>query len=827
MKQAYFLTRETDDSSSGPPLLRAATPGLTPVQLQAAAAVAAVAHSDGFNADGDTAPPVRLTWINVPELGGTLCHGTWLSTAGGGGRAISHVVVGVPPTVDVQHVIQTWGSQLWRRQDHDGSSELPEMLYLPVADQLSDESLKQFLKKPANRDVLEFVLTAFLTTPAQRHIYLVANPEEVALCIYGLTRALPPSLLEGFTFSTYEPDPLRANVRLAGVYWGNGSERDLPDPCYGENGRAYNTLNGRRSELTTATPFAAFAVEALTAGRLAPLEELSGTWQRLGVREVGLFDLVYRMARGTGTLTKEESSVMLANPTLAGWIVTRPDALGQFLEWALEDPKYATDSFSRAAVALRQRPEALARLVQNVQDTGLLALREGDAVRAGTALEVILPILAPARANAIWSEILNDFTDPARLTWPVRWYLLPRLARLKPLEVGQKPDATLAAWLTVPEDQLPSVLGLDVPRSYHLAASLLCLQGMPAPTPLLVRTLASHPPLLLSVLQQLGNQPATENRVEPLFRAVLAEAPNYPWVEDLVRQGRTLPPALLDHCLRAALDAGTVQIEPLVRRSAPVLLELLSGKPTLERIATSFLEKPPADLITDATFLGFVQGLRQQTGLADELQGRVSAVLTARGYLDQPALTVDALQLVALALRKQPPLFTPEVLPEVFEKAGNEIYARGSLAEVQTDLENVLLHLGPLHADGPEGLYRELLRQMQQRRPFWRLTELLHAFLALALGASSSMDLAAQIEHLEGDAYALALEANQRGGPPVFNALDQKTATWPRAARTHWSFLLQAVRQRGPNWKRDAIAFGAGVGVTVVLGVVLKLVGVI
>lgn len=827
MKQAYFLARDTEDARFTPPVLRAATPGMTQAQIEAAANVATVARPEGFSIDGESTPPVRLAWVHSPELGGTLCHATWPNTPGSSNGALSHVVVGVPATVDVQHVIQTWGSPLWRRKDQDGSNELPEMLYLPVADLLTDEALKQFLKKPANRDVLEFVLTAFLTTPTRQHLFLVASPEEVALCIYGMTRALPPSLLEGFTFSTYEPDPLRASVRLAGVFWGNGVDRDLPDACYGENGRAFNTLNGRRSELSTTTPFAAFAVEALTAGRMAALEELSSTWQRLGVREVGLFDLVYRMARGTGTLTKEESSIMLANPTLAAWIVTRPDALGQFLEWALEDPQYATGSFSRAAVALRQRPEALSRLVQNVQDTGLLALREGDAARAGNALEVILPILAPARANAIWTEILNDFTDPARLSWPVRSYLLPRLARLKPLEIGHKPDAALAAWLTVPEEQLTNLLGLDVPRSYHLSATLLSLEGAAAPTPVLVRTLANHPALFLSVLQHFGNQPGSVQRVEPLFRAVLAEAPNHPWVEDLVRQGRSLPPDLLDRCLGAALDAGTVPIEPLVRRSAPVLLELLAGKPTLERIATAFLEKPPTDLLTDTTFLGFAQGLRQQTNLADELQGRVSAVLTVRGYLDQPALSVDSLQLLALALRKQPPLFSPDVLPQVFEKAGDEIYARSSLPEVQSDLENVLLQLGPLHADGPEGLYRELLRQMQQRRPFWRLTELLHAFLALALGASSSMDLAAQIEHLEGDAYALALEANQRGGPPVFNALDEKTANWPRAARTHWSFLVQAVRQRGTSWKRDAIAFGAGVGVTLVLVLILKLVGVL
>src|SRR5262249_33373784 len=153
----------------------------------------------------------------------------------------------------------------------------------------------------ANRDLLEFLLAALLT-PRGGRIFVAAHVDTVALCIYGITRALPPALLEDFTFSTYEREPFACPARLVATCWDEAPDHDLPAACYEAPHVAYNTYSGRKSVLAGEHPFVAFALNALGNGQPVPLDEFHATWQRLGVKEVDLFELVFRMARGTGTL---------------------------------------------------------------------------------------------------------------------------------------------------------------------------------------------------------------------------------------------------------------------------------------------------------------------------------------------------------------------------------------------------------------------------------------------------------------------------------------------------------------------------------------------
>ena len=86
---------------------------------------------------------------------------------------------------------------------------------------------------------------------------------------------------------------------------------------------------------------------------------------------------------------------------------------------------------------------------------------------------MILPTVAPTKANAVWGELAGQLADPAGLDWPTRQYLLPRLVRF----AHQKAAATAvdpslsAQWLDVAPDRLADVLALDLPRPYHLAAA--------------------------------------------------------------------------------------------------------------------------------------------------------------------------------------------------------------------------------------------------------------------------------------------------------------------------------------------------------------------
>ncbi len=821
MQQVYFTNQEVGKGQSGVQV-RGASAGV------ADGRVAVAGHYAGYAAPvvqpdeaAAFAPPVRLAWLDTPDAGRLLCHSTCLGLdpeTGKNGHFFSHLLLDVPATLDAQHAIQTWGSQLWQRADHGGAAALPEPLYLPVSSALGDARLSEFLERPVRRELFQFVLSALLGAP-QRRIFVAAPAEDVALCVYGVTRVLPPALVEAFTFSTYEHEPLTSPARLVGTCWPEGAGRDLPAACYAGAGVGFNGYTGRRSPEVAAVPFAEFAVEALAAGQPAALDEFHATWQRLGVQDAGLLDTVFRLARGTGTLAREESHAVLHHPTLGAWIAARADALPQFLEWGLEDHAYATATFARVVALLRQKPDVLARLAQAVEERGLAALRDGDLPRTRNALEVILPMAAPARAAAVWGDLLHTLADAEALGWEMRCYLLPRLARLQGNETTQANPA-LERWLHVTPDRLEALLQLDLPQSYHVTACLASLRT-DGPTPPLARALAAAPRLLLSVLKQAIRDDEGAAQVGLLFETMLAEAPERTWVEEIIRHGRELSPSLVDCCLGTALEKNAVEARTLARDHGPALLDLLAGRPSLDRLARRLLEQSADELLADFAVGTFLRGLAAQAGLSPDVRERLDACLTVQTFLQKPSLDRDVLTRVMAALKLEPPLFPPRTLGRVLDAITAELAVHAGLADVQAELEGVLLTVGPHTVGGATGLFRELLHRQEKQKTFWKQPELLRAFLAISLGAPQSAELAAQLDSLEAEAFALAKRTGELGGKKVLAAIERHVESWPRAAQTQWHFLVKAVQPRGlRDVARDAGLFlgGAAALLAVVLG---------
>jgi hypothetical protein len=812
MKQLYCVSNEAGQRVDQHGVrVTAASSHLPPEHLQSALRYAGSAAPAG--ASGEAVPPVRLALLQTPDAGRILCHTTCLRDpiTGKNGQYFAHLLLDVPAALDAHQAIQSWGSDLWQRTDPGGGAELPDALYLPVASALGDAQLADFLDRPRHHELMIFLLGALLSTPPTTRLFIVAPSEEVALCVYGITRALPLQLLEQFTFSTYERDPLACPARLIGTCWDETTSKDLPNACYEGQGVAFNLFSGRHTELPSSVPFAEFAVEALAKNQTAALDEFHATWQRLGVREAGLFDLVYRMARGTGVCSKEESQQLLQHPTLGAWVASRSDALGQFLEWALDDHTYATTTFSRAVASLRQKPDRLTRLAHIVEERGLAALREGNLVRTRNCLEAILPMVAPARASSIWSEILVPLKDPDTLSWEVRCYLLPRLVRIKPAASAQALPTDLERWLRVPTERLGQLLALDLPHTCQVAVYLVALQSDGAPTPELARVLARYPTLLMTAVQHLASQSTTEAKAVTVFNAVLAEAPAHPWVEDLVRLGHTLPGTVLDRCLEFALQTGRVNVLSLARGQGPALLELLAGKPSLNAIAVQLMSQPASALLADQAIVEFLKGLTSVEGLSAEVKVRLDACLGMAAFLRQPSLESETLTRVTTALKLEPPLFPPEVFGQVVNGIAAALSARSGQPSIQADLENVLLILGPNAPAGPSGLYRDLLHSQQTHKHFWKQADLLHAYLAVALGAPQAPALGQQLDNLDAEAYGLAREVGKWGGKRVLAALDQYAKAWPRASQTQWTFLAKAVQPRGARGLvRDAGLFLSG-----------------
>jgi hypothetical protein len=820
MKQVYYTTSLAPSSSPGAAAaawqVRAASSGVWPERQQSLLPLARYAPPPAEEGQPIPPPPVRLALLQTPETGRFLIHSNYVAGDGSNGQsgtAISHAVLELLPMMDAQHAIQTWGSEFWQQSDPGTVFELPDTLYLPISGRIDDASLTSFLTVPDHKDLLQFLIAAYMTTPPSTRIFLAAPAEDVAHAIYGLTRAIPLPPLENLTFSTYEANPLEANARVIGTSWGNMRTKDLPAACYDGLGVGFNAYSGTKTAMNTSLSFVDFAVQSLATGKTTALDEFRSNWQRLGVKDIAMLDLVYRMARGTGTLTKEESHQALVDPALASWIAARPDALNQFLEWAYDDLEYATGTFPRALQGIRQKPEVMQKLGQAVHEQGMNALKQGKLNRTRNALEVLLPMVAPSKAANVWTEIMQSTQDPDALPWETRGYLLPKFARLKPNAAAQVSDADVQRWIRIPAEKLDDFLRLDVPPAYRLAAVLHCLEG---PTPSLgvvAKALVNHAPLVLVLLAKLAPQPGGEAKAGNLFDAVLVESAFRNWPEDLVQAGRYLPGSLFDRVMMASLKECQVNVLTIVRDRGTELLELLSGKPSLDVIADRLLQINGDELLADPAVVRFLEGLMSQTHIRADVRERLEAVLTVRDYLRDPSLEEDRLYKASGALALEPAVFPPTMFDRVRDAAIVKLaHATG---DVQSDTETLLLTLAPRSQGGATQLYRDVLHKLLEKKHFAKNLELLHAFLAIAMDATKSPDLPVQLGDLDGEAFAL-LKQTRKETPKFLDALDGRAMNWPRHARQQWHFVKEAVRPPARGWGRD---FGMVFGTIVVCAI--------
>jgi hypothetical protein len=785
------------------PAFKAGSRGLRPEDVQAALTNTGYATPPSWGSQAAHPLPVRLALLQTPSLGRMLAH-----VAPNGGSYFAHALLNIPATADAQLAIKTWGSPHWQRHDPAGAGDLPDLPYLPVADLLDDESLRQWLGDPARQVLLEFVIAALLGAAAETRIVLAATAEDVAQVVYAVTRALPHGLLHDFTFSTYEPDPRNQSIRLVGHDTGS-PESDLPDACYSGGGSiAFNLATGRKSELPGVVPFAAFAVAALAAGKTAALDDLQTTWHQLGLTEARHLDLVFRLSHGSMQLAKEEAAAAVKHPTLTAWIAARPDAVSQFVAWALEDADFAHQSLGRLIVPLRQKSEALSRVAMEVRQAGLAALTAGDQQRTANALEVILPMAAPARANAAWGELLAQAPDPQTLSWDMRRYLLPRLVRFKhPNAHASEVDASLSRWLEVPAEQLTDFLALDLPRPYHLAAAQSCLARAGEPSTAFTRAVAAHPAVVLHLLRGAGH---TDDRPALLFARLINEAPEHSWFEDVLANAESFSAVARNRLFEAALAAGAIESEQVIRNQGPALLALFSGQSGLDQLGRRFLTNPPADVFTNPTLLDFLGKLKDEPQVGADVKERIAAVQVVRQFLDAPSFAADTVQPVAVALAAQPPILPASAATQVLEGVSNEL-SRRPASTIQQDLELILLHFGRVLAESPIALYRELLNRQRSRREFGAAVHVTHAFLAIALHAAQNEDVARQTEGLEAEAFAIATDAARRGGRRAIAAIEAQSRAWPKSARAQWGFLAQAVRPKEIGRSlRELTLFAAG-----------------
>ncbi len=837
MKQAYFaaLDRQQADSvaprgsgsfqanSKHLPLVLngeirpcAASQGVTHEQLAAIVPLAGFEPPQQLNG----LVPVSLSLMQSPHAGRFLSHGTVALAANGTpSHSFTHVLLDVPTTLDAHQAIQTWGSQQWQRSAADGLGQLSDALIPPVSVELSDKRLTEFLANEKNCKLFQFLVAAYLTTSEETKIFLAAPSDAVALCIYGLTRALPVNTQESLTFTTYTNRPLDCPARIIGTV-PEGEDQELPPSCHDGAGVATNYFTGTTTSIDLDVPCVEFAVHLMEAGNFSPLDDFRATWQRLGLKDVKLIDVVYRLGRGPDVISKEEAITALQDSALAAWVTPRTEYQELFLNWALEDVDFATTTFPRVVNALRQKPEHLTKIATTIHDTGMKAVFEGDIPKTRCALEVLLPMVSPASGQAIWGELLQKLSTPSELSWPMQSYLLPKIARLRSLSVGQAPDADIRRWLKVPADKYGELLSMSLSQGYQVSTALELLQTDKANLDTVASSLVSNPNLSLSVIQQLLGSNEGKTTAHELFALLMTKSPTANWLSDVIKLDPPVSAPFLNHALGVALDQGKPAIDPFyfIKQHGSALLERLGGQGNLDRLVAQILDGQAGELLRDDAMKQFFVALEGKAGISGSVQERLSALLKVQRYLEHPTVRPDQLDAIAKAMQLEPKLFGPAMSQQLLRAA---LSSMGG-STFQDDLVGLLLNWGPIF-NGPSHLYRECLKLCQENKNFWKNPEQIQAFLAVALDGTPSDVLNSQTEGLEAEAYSLVENMVRRGGKKAWEDMNVRLAEWPRPAKRQWQFLSQAIMPtNGRGIGRDVLFTLIGVAMAAAIFALLR-----
>ncbi len=505
MKQLYFTSCVAGKSVGGQSgyNVRAVTPGTDAGQLTALRRLTTYKVPDGVAEAADPAQlPARLALLDVAGAGRVLLHAAYVGadpTTGRMGNFFCHALLDVPPAVDARAAALMWKHRFWRTRDGDFSTDLPDEPALPAADARAlNGRLADFLREGSpGCELFQFALQGLLTAPPDHRLFVVAPAEQVALCVYGLSRALPRARREALTFSTYEKEPLQFEARVVGTWWAPSAPKELPSACYDGNALAFNTYNRRASAKLEPCEYVKFATERLASGG-AELDTFVAWYDRLKPVAGRQVDEVFRLCNN-GTATRPELLRGLDSPELAAKVAARPNLAANVVRDAMEDEAFRQGDFHRFVALLGAAGGRAALEGSAVTATKAAIGPDRDPARARVALEQVLPVVSSGRTDEVWAWVAGEVA-PASLRWELRAYLSE--ARL--LKSAPKGGADrLSRWGDVEAKDLNRFLALDVAPEWKVRACQ-AHAGNDAAVPVMATVLAGQLALFLKVLDRLA-----------------------------------------------------------------------------------------------------------------------------------------------------------------------------------------------------------------------------------------------------------------------------------------------------------------------------------
>lgn len=794
MKQVLYTSCEAGKSLNGAPgfQIRGASVGIGSARADMVKPYMAYALPDHIDPSQLTpaSSPVRLAFLKTREFGPVLCHSVAAGedpTTHRSGNCFSHLLTDLPPAFTSGAAIKTWESDSWRRADGPFDVNLPDIEAIDNSDALNDENLRQFLSSEHGHKMFRFVLAATLATDADWRIFLASPSQDVALCVYGLTRALPEACQKALTFSTYESQPLACSGRVVGTWMGDSGETDMPSSCYFGKAVGYNACTGRASQVVTQGDFLDYSVTAAITGDRNGLDNLRAVCDRCGIDSPSLLNLVCH-AEVAGELSNDDLRRLAPYPRFLAYLLNKPTIQRTLLDHFTENQELTEVLAARVVPVLKEDHDSIAAFLDVARQTAVHAILGGELPRTQSLLEHILPAASDAPPASTNLAVLAEFKEPRAVPWQTRAYLIARMAGIP--SNGQH-AAMRARWLAPSPTELPLLSDLVIPVGWKAHACLTCLRDAGV-TRALVETLASHPELLREVLRHLPDNGEAAAKLPSLVAALLANsrAPAQ-LVGDIVRDRRQLSPEVTSAFLAAATRNGSIDVFSLASHGGPGLLEVLDVGDDRNTFLVQLLDCPPERLIKDSQVLALFRAA-VETMDRGEIRDGLESVLAIRSFLDRPVLREEMLARVSMGLRA---FQGPAIAKLVLKAALEALVAEEDSPRIGRIPESLIRNLGPCISDEPNALYRWVLEQFRARKDLWRRQHLICGLIAVGLGATST-GLSQHTVAMAEQARDFAEEAARRSKKRVFAFIEQESRNWPDEARVRWNLFAKFIRPR-------------------------------
>lgn len=794
MKQLLYTSCRSGQSVTGAEgfQVRAASAGLTAERIRAV--LPYVGYGVPRDADLDGAPlspPVRLAFLSVSGIGPILCQSVAAGvdpTTHRPGNFFTHLVCDLPPDFTAENAVGAWRSTFWRQTDGPFDSVLADVGQFPSDGILDDAAVTRFLAFEPAQKLFRFALAASLAANPDTRIYIVAKAEEVALCVYALTRSLPRAQRRVLTFSTYESQPLTCPARLVGAWPAANLEEDLPSACYSGRALAFNSVSGRMSPVPLSGEFVNLTLAAWSAGNRQELEQLLAIFEQVGIERLDILNLACRAQRG-GELTSDEACRLAAYPDFLVHLL----ATGRQRSWLAHFAQHedGADLFATGvAPALAGNSEASAAVRAEAKQLARRTLFNGSVNQTKNLLGRMLPALDPALAASVEEWLLTDVRDPHAVPWATRSYFLTRLAA-EP--TGRFEERSFVHWLSPQKSELPLLCGLPIPTTWKVRACLAMFKES-GTTNELAETLASHPPLLVEVLAQISRRDMASEALAALIAALLARSRSpLELLLEIANRSREVGERVTAAVLSAAARNNRVDFIRLASCCGPRLIEALVEEQGADTFLARLLDTPPEQWLDNRQLLAAARTAAKKCRPGAVREG-VEALLAIRAYLDRPLLDRRSLAQTATAMDA---IASPAVKTSVVEAALGALYVESDAPSLGAALEAVFEELGPIMPGGAPGMFPLILSQFRCRDGFWKQQHLICSLVSHGLGATPSGDAPGQAARATEHARDLVEEVARRSPRRVFAQLDSQSQRWSEEARLRWNLFAKYVRPRG------------------------------